>query len=806
MNKHTIKKIIALCVAGAGMGVFALSGCADKGNGHTHTWGTKYYQDGENGHYRKSICVDHATVNEEVHAHDGGDVCSKCGYVSSGVLSVAIYGDSEVEVGGKIQLNAVVTPNSATNKTVTWSIESGAEFAEIDADGVLTGTARGTVTVKAVAGGIIDTYEVEVVEASSETVHVTGVTLDKGTLTITLDGADQMLTASVKPSNAKNKTYSWSSDNTAVATVTNGLVHPVSAGTANITVTTNDGNHTATCAVTVKAAQPGKDPTTAGGALETPENPVITPVQGGPVITKASLGELESAYVEWTAADSADWYNVYVSPENADSWTKLDAPLVRQYNGYYRADAVGLAAGTYDMKVVPVDNAGTEATQYAATAEKITVYAHDRSGYAFTEDNVPGAYKADGTLKDNAQVVYVTAETAKTVTASVTVGKNTADYTGFQAILDARQKGDAVQSPLCFRIVGTVSKDDLDKIGSSSEGLQIKGSGANKQASNITIEGIGSDGTINGFGMLIRNSSNIEISNIGIINFMDDGISLDTANDHIWVHNCDFFYGSAGGDKDQAKGDGSLDSKGTDYSTYSYNHFWDSGKCNLLGNGNSENSGEGGFTHLTYHHNWYDHSDSRHPRIRIATVHVYNNYFDGNSKYGVGATNGSNAFVESNYFRSTATMKPMLISLQGTDIAHGTNGQTFSGDAGGMIKAFNNKFVGNYELITHKEQPDNFDCYEADTRTERVPATYKTKSGGTTYSNFDTADDMYDYKVDTPDDAKEKVERYAGRVDGGDLKWTFNNATEDANYAVIPELKALIVAYESSVVKIGKDN
>ncbi|MDE6075306.1 MAG: pectate lyase, partial [Clostridia bacterium] len=232
--------------------------------------------------------------------------------------------------------------------------------------------------------------------------------------------------------------------------------------------------------------------------------------------------------------------------------------------------------------------------------------------------------------------------------------------------------------------------------------------------------------------------------------------------------------------------------------------FWDSGKCNLLGNGTSEASGEGGATHLTYHHNWYDHSDSRHPRIRISTVHVYNNYFDGNSKYGVGVTSGANAFVENNYYRSTAKMKPMMSSLQGTDIAHGKDGQTFSGENGGMIKAYGNHFEGNYELLTQNDtESDNIDCYLAAARDEIVPASYKTKVGGTVYNNFDTAADMYEYEVDTAEVAKEKVQRYAGRVDGGDLKWEFDNATEDGNYAIIPGLKAAVTGYKTGVVKIG---
>ncbi|MDE6706255.1 MAG: InlB B-repeat-containing protein [Treponemataceae bacterium] len=528
-----------------------------------------------------------------------------------------------------------------------------------------------------------------------------------------------------------------------------------------------------------------------------PDIPVISgPVAGGVRDLKASNEELETAYITWKAADNAKWYNVYVSPNpaTADSWVKLDGPLVREYKDYFRADALGLAAGKYDMKVVPVSGEDKEATEFASEATGITVYAHERAGYAFTDSNVPGAYNMDGTLKTGAQVVYVTASNAKTVTATV----NGATVTGFQAILDARQKG-GEQPPLCIRIVGTVKASDLDKMSSSAEGLQIKGKSKTQPAENITVEGVGNDGTIKDFGILLRACRNDEIRNLGILNCMDDGVSIDTDNSHLWVHNLDIFYGK-GGSGDKAKGDGALDTKNSSLITHSYNHFWDCGKCNLQGM-----TSEDPDTRITYHHNWYDHSDSRHPRIRTATVHTYNNYFDGNAKYGVGVTLGASAFVENNYFRSTAAMRPMMSSLQGTDAA-GEKG-TFSGEKGGMIKSFGNKYdctPSNLKLMTQNNTAsDNIDCYEASSRTEKVPDTYKTKSGGTTYNNFDTAADMYTYSVDTPEAAREKVVRYAGRVGGGDLKWEFDNATEDKNYDIIPGLSAKVIGYTGSVVKIG---
>ncbi len=88
-------------------------------------------------------------------------------------------------------------------------------------------------------------------------VSVTGVTLDKTELTLTVGDPDVKLAATVTPENATDKTVSWSSDKTEFATVDNqGNVHAVAPGTANITVTTTDGGKTATCAVTVKAAIP----------------------------------------------------------------------------------------------------------------------------------------------------------------------------------------------------------------------------------------------------------------------------------------------------------------------------------------------------------------------------------------------------------------------------------------------------------------------------------------------------------------------------------------------------------------------
>ena len=272
-----------------------------------------------------------------------------------------------------------------------------------------------------------------------------------------------------------------------------------------------------------------------------------------------------------------------------------------------------------------------------------------------------------------------------------------------------------------------------------------------------------------------------------------DNIGLQQANDHVWVHNCDFFYGDAGSDADQAKGDGQLDTKKSTYVTHSYNHFWDGGKVHLQGNKGDTSQ------YITYHHNWYDHCDSRMPRVREAdTIHVYNNFYDGISKYGIGATTGCSIFSEANYFLNVKA--PMMSSKQGTD-AKGEG--TFSGENGGIIKSY-----GDYisttcgAVISYSENNTSFDAYFASSRNEKVPSSVVTLAGGTTYSNFDTEAGFYTYNVQTAEEAMQTVKAYAGRMNGGDFQWTFtdaDNTSSDVNVA----LKNALVNYTSTLVSVG---
>ncbi|MDR1951252.1 MAG: Ig-like domain-containing protein, partial [Bacteroidales bacterium] len=148
------------------------------------------------------------------------------------------------------RLTATVNPSNATNRSVTWA-SSNTAVATVNQSGLVTAVSEGTatITVTTVEGNFKANC---VVTVGPAVVAVTSVTLNKYTATLTVGGTSEQLVATVNPDNAENQVVTWESNNTSVATVDQtGLVSPVSAGTATITVTTDDGGHTATASVTV---------------------------------------------------------------------------------------------------------------------------------------------------------------------------------------------------------------------------------------------------------------------------------------------------------------------------------------------------------------------------------------------------------------------------------------------------------------------------------------------------------------------------------------------------------------------------
>ncbi len=161
--------------------------------------------------------------------------------------------------------------------------------------------------------------------------------------------------------------------------------------------------------------------------------------------------------------------------------------------------------------------------------------------------------------------------------------------------------------------------------------------------SHKTIVGVGSNGVITGGGLNMERVSNIIIRNLLFQSSVDDAINIQDQAHHIWVEHCDF----------TGTFDGLLDIKqGSDYITVSWNRFLNHVKTCLLGHDDNNAAVDVGHLRVTYHHNWFDGTTERHPRVRFsALAHVYNNYYLGNV-YGIASTMDAEVLVEGNYFKN----------------------------------------------------------------------------------------------------------------------------------------------------------
>ncbi|WP_125777621.1 RICIN domain-containing protein [Antribacter gilvus] len=197
----------------------------------------------------------------------------------------------------------------------------------------------------------------------------------------------------------------------------------------------------------------------------------------------------------------------------------------------------------------------------------------------------------------------------------------------------------------------------------------ISCSGMIRVGSNTTVEGA-SGARITGCGLSIVGERNVVVRNLRFGGWDDDAINIETST-NVWVDHNTFGIGY----------DGSVDTKrGSDYVTISWNHFDGHDKNSLVGHSDSNGSQDRGKLRVTYHHNWFDGTNQRNPRVRFGNpVHVYNNLYSNVGSYGVASTMEGGVLVEGNYFENTS------------DPFHLGEGSS----PAGTLVARNNHFVGS---------------------------------------------------------------------------------------------------------------
>jgi len=524
----------------------------------------------------------------------------------------------------------------------------------------------------------------------------------------------------------------------------------------------------------------------------------------------------ETIFAYWTGAEGSA-FNVYVAPTGTTNWKWVNNPseavvgqatwtndhsylarVVDAASNRWRVDVPGLAADdnqSYDLRLVELRNGSP--TGRAEIVGNLIPPPFDRQGFAFSETSpfghTTGAYNRDGTLRDNAVVIYITPENAMTFANpwNAIAGATGLFRPGTSPSRLPNRPGGSSNSvplnsvtPLAIRII-----DNPNLIFATRNDNQLDV----LRTAHVTIEGIGPDALFDGFGLYIDRSSNVVVRNIHFRDWgSQDGILLqgggstspnvhgpfpnltaqgDSASQAVSVNNWithNRFTSTAG------NADGHVDVNNSSYFTISYNVFTPNGRAGLAGN----STGSGRFRG-TYHHNRFIDTFSRGPRLRAGEVHVFNNFYDysafGTNSYSIGAGHHASVIAEGNYFHNANA--PFIISGQGHNNAGGNN--TLTGDHFGFLitslttPANNPVSTHNlyreeriFELAAtlvpnHTGNARNLDL----TADQGLPRTDNNRQGGSAFrwtQYASPADWPMPVRVSTAAEARQRVEAYAG--------------------------------------------
>lgn len=364
-------------------------------------------------------------------------------------VSIADGYSTSMDKGTTQQLKAKVSPDDKASKVV-WS-SSNESVLTVDGNGLVTAVGDGNATITATVDGVSATTDT--ITVTTPVVKVSSVSLSASNLKLAVGGEPSTLTATVEPNNATNKNVSWSSSDPEVATVADGVVTPVKAGAATITVTTEDGEYSATCKVTVIQPATGitldkQKVTLVGAATEQLKATVVPAEADQTVVWKSSnesvatvdqTGKVTSvskgaATITASTEDGTYSQDCAVTVSNPATNLTVDQTalnLKKGEEGTVKISLVGALAGEVDETKFALDNTG------ASKAFKVV-------------DNGDGSYTVTA-LKTGSGSFVITAESlSQTVSVTVTnpVQKVELDKTSLSfTVGDASAKLSATVSP-----------------------------------------------------------------------------------------------------------------------------------------------------------------------------------------------------------------------------------------------------------------------------------------------------------------------------------------------------------------------
>ena len=427
-----------------------------------------------------------------------------------------------------------------------------------------------------------------------------------------------------------------------------------------------------------------------------------TDIEGVKVVSAGGWNEM--LYLVVSGIDHSDITGVSYSGASNGRFSADDLEyLVRDTDNGLRVDILGLKAGNYTVTITTSKGDITESN--------ISVGTQDRSGYAhFNYTEGVGAYNDNGELKADAIILYVTDENKDTV--SVT-SKDGTTVSGIGNILNSagQDVGDGKTSngstvtntnrdilkklaedgtPLVVRIVGNVTAPYGLTAYNTTDFGGLKGDNGfmarMKSGKDITIEGIGTNACINGWGLhfICEESApefgkSFEVRNLAFRNVPEDAVGMEgvqangvvTASvERCWIHNNEFYVPNIEkpAESDKKQGDGACDFKRGQYFTNSYNYYEGYHKTNLVGANDSNLQ-----YNISFHNNYWKDCAARGPLARQANIHLYNNIYEHQTDVGQDSRANSYFFSEYNLFENCDDCTVIK--------------------SGGAIKSFNDSFV-----------------------------------------------------------------------------------------------------------------